>query len=239
MCGIVGCHATTQARDRLLEFLAAMNLVQTHRGPDGDGVYVDDSAGLGLAMRRLAILDIPGGNQPMRTEDGRYALVFNGEIVNAPELRRDLESRGERFVSDHSDTEVVLRMMRRDGSAALRRFNGMFAFALYDSRERILTLSRDRFGIKPLYYTEQGGQFAFASELKSLLALPFMEREVNRQSLFHYMSLMYVPGPETILTGVRRLEPGHTLTYRLADRRVSVEPWWQMTYDADSTVPAN
>lgn len=216
-----------------------MNRVQIHRGPDGEGAYLDESGCLGLAMRRLAILDIPGGNQPMRSVDGRFTLIFNGEIVNAPELRREMEASGELFVSDHSDTEVLLRLLCRDGIAALPRLNGMFAFALYDSREGVLIIARDRFGIKPLYYSQAGGRFAFASEMKSLLTLPFITREVNRQSLFHYLSLMYVPGPETILTGIRRLEPGHVLTYRLDDRKLSVQSWWQLRFKANFDIPTH
>ena len=223
----------------LREHVARMNGVQIHRGPDGEGSYFDDERGLGLAMRRLAILDIAGGIQPMRTEDGRFVLVFNGEIMNAPELRRDLETRGERFTTDHSDTEVVLRSLRRDGLAALPRFNGMFALALYDSREGTLTLARDRLGIKPLYYFDTPHHFAFASELKSLLTLPFVGREVDRQSLFHYLSLMYVPGPETILADVRRLQPGHSLTYHLATGEVAVHRWWHLRFEPEFEVPSN
>lgn len=238
MCGIVGLHAPGHDREARARWLAGMNGVQVHRGPDGEGTYVDETAGLGLAMRRLAILDIAGGQQPMQTADQRYTLVFNGEIVNAPALRRELEAAGERFATDHSDTEVLLRLVRRDGLDALPRLNGMFAFALYDAREGVLTLARDRVGIKPLYYSQSGGGFAFASEMKSLLELPFIGREVNRQSLFHYLSLMYVPGPETILDGVRRLEPGHALVYRLADKSVSVHRWWRLEFEADHAVPS-
>jgi len=238
MCGIVGLHGLSSDSDSLRGFVGAMNRIQIHRGPDGEGTYVDESRYFGLAMRRLAILDIPGGSQPMRSEDGRFVLIFNGEIVNAPELRRELEAVGEVFISDHSDTEVLLRLMCRDGLAALPRLNGMFAFALYDGHEGILTLVRDRLGIKPLYYTEAGGRFAFASEMKSLLSLPFVERRVNRQSLFHYLSLMYVPGPDTILAGVQKLDPGCVLTYRFADRKVNVESWWRLRFDANLKIPA-
>jgi asparagine synthase (glutamine-hydrolysing) len=190
-------------------------------------------------MRRLAIIDIAGGNQPMQTEDGRYWLIFNGEIVNSPELRRELEAAGERFFSDHSDTEVVLRLIRRHGLKALPRLNGMFAFALYDSLEGVLTIARDRFGIKPLYYSQSGGAFAFASEMKSLLTLPFIGRDVNRQSLFHYLSLMYVPGPDTIIEDVQKLEAGHFLVYRLADKSLRVERWWYLRFEANDAVPAS
>ena len=230
MCGIVGLHGAAPDRDGLESLLAAMNGRQFHRGPDGEGTYVDDRGDLGVAMRRLAIIDLAGGSQPMHSEDGRFVLVFNGEIVNAPDLRVDLAAQGERFVSDHSDTEVLLKLLCREGVSALGKLNGMFAFALYDTRERVLTLGRDRLGIKPLYYTLQGGRFAFASELKSLLALPFVARTVNTQSLFHYLSLMYVPGPESIVAGVSRLEPGHVLTYRLRERSFSISRWWTLSF---------
>lgn len=239
MCGIVGLHAPTRAPETCAALLAGMNGAQVHRGPDGSGSYVDDATHLALAMRRLAIIDIAGGQQPMTTEDGRFTLVFNGEIVNAPALRRELEASGERFRTDHSDTEVLLRLVTRHGTGALERLNGMFAFALYDAREGMLTIARDRFGIKPLYYAQHDGTFAFASEMKSLLTLPFLEREVDEQSLFHYLSLMYVPAPRTILRSVRKLEAGHVLRYRLADRTCTTERWWKLAYEPDHSVRAN
>ena len=239
MCGIVGLHAPARDPDTRARLLAGMNGVQTHRGPDGSGSYMDEATGLGLAMRRLAIIDIACGQQPMSTEDGRFTLVFNGEIVNAPALRQDLEASGERFFTDHSDTEVVLRLVRRDGVDAIARLNGMFAFALYDARDRLLTIARDRFGIKPLYYAQVDGTFMFASEMKSLLTLPFVSREVDRQSLYHYLSLMYVPGPATILENVRKLQPGHLLRYRLTDCSLTLARWWKLGFDADRSVRAN
>lgn len=230
MCGIVGLHGLAADGDDLDRLALAMNGIQRHRGPDGEGIFIDRASTFALAMKRLAIIDIPGGAQPMRSADGRFTLVFNGEIVNAPELRADLEARGVRFLSDHSDTEVLLHLLQRDGMAALPRLNGMFAFALHDARGQLLTLARDRFGIKPLYYTHSGGRFAFASEMKSLLALPFVEREVDTQSLFHYLSLMYVPGPETILKGIRRLGPGEVLTYHFPTRQSRMEQWWRLAF---------
>lgn len=235
MCGIVGIHALPA--DSVSDLIARMNRIQKHRGPDSEGVYLDEPNGLSLAMRRLAIIDVAGGCQPIRSDDGRFVLIFNGEIVNAPDLRRELEVSGEVFASDHSDTEVLLKLICRHGISALHRLNGMFAFAIYDSHEGLLTIARDRFGIKPLYFSQAGGRFTFASELKSLLSLPFIEREVNEQSLFHYLSLMYVPGPETILVGVRKLEPGHVLTYRLVDRHLSIQRWWRLSFVPDGNIP--
>jgi len=233
MCGIVGLHLTSAESGQLESWLAAMNRLQVHRGPDGDGTAIDRGLSLGLAMRRLAILDVAGGAQPMYSENGDCTLVFNGEIVNAPELRLQLEAAGQIFRSDHSDTEVVLHLLRREGTAALPKLNGMFAFAFHDRRSGELLLGRDRMGIKPLYYSTGGGRLAFATELKSLLALPFISRDVDRQSLFHYLSLMYVPGERSILAGVSRLLPGHVLRYRLSDRNLQVKRWWQMDFTPD------
>lgn len=209
-----------------------------HRGPDDHGVYVDKEAGLALAMRRLAILDIAGGVQPMRSGNGRYVLVYNGEIYNSRELRRELESAGETFSTDHSDTEVLLRLLMREGKNCLGRVNGMFAFAFYDSAKRELLCARDRLGIKPFYFSTDGGRFAFASELKALLELPFVRRDINRQALFDYLSLLYVPGSHSILDGVQRLPAGHYVKYSLADRNLEIKSWWQLQYVPDRQIEA-
>lgn len=231
MCGIVGISASRASRDALSTLVEDMNEVQVHRGPDSGGAFLDERLATVLAMRRLTILDAPGGIQPMASEDGRHVLVYNGEIMNATELRRDLERAGEVFASDHSDTEVLLRLMIRRGLAALPLLNGMFAFALLDRREGTLTLARDRLGIKPLYYYRDGGRFAFASELKSLLRLPFVARRLDRQSLFHYLSLMYVPGDSSIIEGVQRLLPGHAATYDIAAGTLNITRWWQLAFE--------
>jgi asparagine synthase (glutamine-hydrolysing) len=207
-----------------------------HRGPDDDDVYVDGQAGLSMAMRRLAIVDVAGGAQPMRSPDGRYTIVYNGEIYNSPALRRELETAGERFTTDHSDTEVLLRLLIREGEDCLSRLNGMFAFAFYDSAERTLLCARDRMGIKPFYYTMRDGRFAFASEMKALLLLPFVARTVDRQALFDYLSLLYVPAAQSILTSVCRLAPGHWLKYSLAGHKLEIKRWWQIDYAPDRSV---
>jgi asparagine synthase (glutamine-hydrolysing) len=231
MCGIVGIHGPEAAR------VAAMNEAQRHRGPDGAGAFAAPAQGLTLAMRRLAILDVAGGTQPMYAADGRFALVYNGEIMNAPELRQALEAAGEVFTTDHSDTEVLLRLLVREGIDALPKLNGMFAFALYDSAANELLLARDRMGIKPLHWFDDGRHFAFASEIKSLLELPFVGRAIDKDAIYHYMSLLYVPGPSTAFVGVHRLEPGRFLRYRLADRHVEIRRWWSPVFAPDTTMP--
>jgi len=221
MCGIVGLHGPDAAERVLL-----LNDAIVHRGPDDVGTFSDPEAGIALAMRRLAIVDIEGGHQPMSTADGRFTIVYNGEIYNSPSLRTDLLREGAVFRTDHSDTEALLELWARRGTGALEALNGMFAFAVYDRAERALYLARDRFGIKPLYYASLNGGFAFASELKGLLALPAIPVEVDRQSLYHYVSLQYVPGEGSALRGVRRLAPGHWLRYDLSSGKVQTTRWW-------------
>lgn len=203
-----------------------MNDMISHRGPDDAGVFRDRNAGVALAMRRLAIIDLADGHQPMSTEDGRFSIVFNGEIFNAAALRRELESAGARFVTDHSDTEVLLHLLVREGKAALPRLNGMFAFALWDNSRQELLCARDRFGIKPFFYTSRQGRFAFASELKSILALPWVDRTVNHRSLYHYMSLMYVPGGDTAISCVSRLPAGSWMTVNATTDSFEQGKWW-------------
>ncbi|MCM0019858.1 MAG: asparagine synthase (glutamine-hydrolyzing) [Tagaea sp.] len=215
-----------------------MNRIQFHRGPDDDGAFVDPHGNFAMAMRRLAILDVAGGKQPMRDPSGRYTIVYNGEILNAPELRRDLEAAGERFSTDHSDTEVLLRLLVRNGVDALAKLNGMFAFALHDARDRTVLLARDRMGIKPLYWRARGRDFAFASELKSLAPPPIAESDIDWDSAFHYFSLHYVPGRSTILRGIERLEAGHWLRYGLDDGKVEIARWWKPEFRPDRSVPA-
>ena len=189
MCGIVGI-----AGQHDQEWVQRMNTVITHRGPDDHGEYRSPEGLVSLAMRRLSIIDLQSGHQPMSNADGSIWIVFNGEIFNAPEIRPGLERCGHRFVTSNSDTEVLLHLYEEKGPAALEDLNGMFAFVIHDKKRNVLFGARDRMGIKPLYCSKSNGRFAFASELKSLLTLPFIEREIDHQSLFHYMTLLYVPG---------------------------------------------
>jgi asparagine synthase (glutamine-hydrolysing) len=224
MCGLAGVVGAWD--DALLEKLGAS---LRHRGPDGGGAVVDGD--VALVARRLAILDLEGGEQPMTSPSGRSTIVFNGEIYNAPELRARLERAGREFATDHSDTEVVLALYEEHGADFLRELNGMFAFAILDRERRELLLARDRLGIKPLYYAER--PFAFASELHALLHVPGVEREVDRESLFHYLSLRFVPGERSIFSGIKRLPPGHLLRYDLETGALSVERWWQLRFGRD------
>jgi asparagine synthase (glutamine-hydrolysing) len=227
VCGVAGVVGAPDA-----ELLERLGEALHHRGPDGGGVALDAEAGVGVVARRLAILDFAGGEQPMRSADGALTIVFNGEIFNAPELRAELEREGHRFASDHSDTEVVLALYERRGQGFLDVLNGFFAFVVWDGRRRLLFGAVDRFGIKPLYLAEPGGGLAFASELKALLLVPGVRRDLDRDSLFHYLSLRFVPGPRSILAGVRRLAPGSSFSYDVRGRRLEVRTWWRLRFRA-------
>lgn len=204
------------------------NTLVTHRGPDDRGEYRDAEAEVSLAMRRLSILDLAGGHQPMANRDESVWIVFNGEIFNSPEIRARLAASGRSFVTTNSDTEVLLHLYEEKQERMLDGLNGMFAFVIYDRKRRLLFGARDRLGIKPLHYTLQPGLFAFASEIKSLLALPFLERAVDVQSLFHYMTLLYIPGESTAFHGVKRIPPGCFFKYDLSSRQLDIEPYWKL-----------
>ena len=222
MCGIVGLAG---ARDS--QIIRAMNGSQRHRGPDDEGYYFDEADAVALAMRRLSIVDLAGGHQPMSTPDGAIWIVFNGEILNAPELRRQLESEGCRFTTGHSDTEVLIWLYAQYGERMLEKLNGMFAFVIHDRRRRILFGARDHFGIKPLYYAFDGTRFAFASELKSLKKVPWLGRELNRQALSHYLSFQCVPSPQTIYQAMAKLPAAHAFTLDLKRMEFKSARYWR------------
>lgn len=209
MCGICG---TAGSVDR--ETLGRMTDTLVHRGPDDGGVFVDESAAIGLGNRRLAILDLsPKGHMPMTSPETGITLTYNGEVYNYRELRRDLSARGHRFASD-TDTEVILRGYEEWGRGVLPRLNGIFAVAIWDPRTRELIVARDRFGVKPLYYTVEGGAFAFASEVKALVAGGYRPRSLDPVALHRYLAYLWVPAPRTLFPGVKKLEPATCLVWK-------------------------
>ncbi|MBS0373477.1 MAG: asparagine synthase (glutamine-hydrolyzing) [Proteobacteria bacterium] len=227
MCGIAGFQSLQSSP--LQEVCDRISAQLTHRGPDDAGVWIDSESGLALCHRRLAVIDVSAtGHQPMVSSDGRLVLAYNGEIYNHLEIREELEAtdRAWRW-RGHSDTETLLAAFSRWGvEASLRRCRGMFAIALWDRRQRELTLARDRVGEKPLYYSEQRSHFFFASELKALRAHPQFRAEVDQGALSLYLRHMYVPDPLTIYRGVRKLEPGHLIRIRGARASGAPVAYW-------------
>jgi asparagine synthase (glutamine-hydrolysing) len=213
VCGIVGLYdrAGRRPADRA-ELRRARDLLR-HRGPDQGGEYFDDGAGVALGVRRLSIVDLVSGDQPIANEDGTVVVVFNGEIYNHAELRRELEARGHRFVT-RADTEAIVHAYEEWGLDCAARLNGIFAFAIWDARARRLYLARDPYGVKPLYYADQDGILTFASELKAILARPGLGCEVDREALHLCLTFRYVPAPWTLVRGIRKLAPGTYLSAR-------------------------
>jgi asparagine synthase (glutamine-hydrolysing) len=221
MCGICGIFDRS-GKSVDVKLLEEMTAIIRHRGPDGEGRLVDGPVGLG--HRRLSIIDVGGGAQPIGNEDGSLQIVFNGEIYNFIELRKELEKFGHRFKT-LSDTEVIVHAFEQWGKDCVKRFNGMFAFALWDTRRRELFLARDHLGIKPLYYVELGGRILFGSEIKALLQDPACPREVDVQALAELFTFRYVPSPKTLFKGIRKLPPGHRMF--VSHRGVEVERFWE------------
>lgn len=233
MCGIAGIFHRTTAKPVDPLRVQAMTDAIAHRGPDGAGVWT--APGVGLGHRRLAIIDLGGGQQPMATVDGRIITVFNGEIYNFAEVRAELEAGGAVFTTQ-SDTEVILHGWRRWGPDCLGRFNGMFAFALYDMDAQALFLARDRLGVKPLFYTELAdGAVLFASELKGLLAHPLVRREPDATAIDDYLGFGYVPDDACIIAGVKKLPAGHHLTIRRGMPLPRPVGWWDISFADRST----
>jgi asparagine synthase (glutamine-hydrolysing) len=224
VCGIAGFVGGGDSED-----LRRMSAVLVHRGPDGEGTWRDPVDPVWLAHRRLAVLDPAGGGQPMATPDGDLVVVFNGEIYNHAELRRELEARGHRFASDHSDTEVLLHGYRAWGASLLERLEGMWAFALYERRRRRLWLARDRFGKKPLFWTRQRGCFAFASELKALLCHRALEARLSPLALRKYFAHGYVPSPGSLHAGIEKLAAGGELWLDAPDAPPRTRRWWEFS----------
>src|SRR5574337_2148237 len=218
MCGIAGFVG---AGDR--DQLERMVKLLVHRGPDDEGVFA--LPGIGLGMRRLSIIDLPGGRQPMVNEDESLRIVFNGEIYNFRDLRSDLLRRGHRFRTQ-SDTEVILHLYEELGPACVERFRGMFAFALWDGPRKRLLLGRDRMGKKPLYYWHRDGLFLFASEIKALLSHPAVSRALDWEAFHHYLAFGYTPADRSIFDGIAKLPPAHTAT--LSEGVLALQRYWAL-----------
>ncbi|PYS82036.1 MAG: asparagine synthase (glutamine-hydrolyzing) [Acidobacteria bacterium] len=233
MCGIAGFVNQRSAEkahgpEECAAVLDRMCRVIAHRGPDDQGMMVTKD-GVALGMRRLSIIDLAGGHQPLSGCGGSATIVFNGEVYNFRELRRELEARGHRFAT-HSDTEAIVHAFEEYGEACVDHLRGMFVFAIWDERERRLFVARDRAGKKPLYYTvTPRGAFVFGSELKSLLEHDEVGREINAEALDAYLTLGYVPEPLSIFRDIHKLPPGHHLTF--ADGRVTIKSYWDFRYE--------
>ncbi|MGA8507746.1 MAG: asparagine synthase (glutamine-hydrolyzing) [Candidatus Sulfotelmatobacter sp.] len=229
MCGICGVFYSDRTRRVNRDALVAMNRQITHRGPDDDGFFIEEN--VGLAMRRLSIIDIRTGHQPLSNEDGNVWIVFNGEIYNHQDLRKDLQSRGHRYRSK-SDTETIVHLYEEYGRNCVEHLRGMFAFAIWDRSKRCLFLARDRLGIKPLYYRFDGNTLLFGSEVKAVLAYPGVKPEFNRGTLAEYLAFGYIAGAESMYSGIRKLMPGHIL--KLDDGgQLSTSSFWDLDLKAD------
>ena len=226
MCGFVGIWQREQAIDR--QILERMRDSLAHRGPDDSGAWYSQRAHLALGFRRLSIIDLSmAGHQPMVSEDGRYTLVFNGEVYNFAEIRSELEEKGFHFRSQ-CDTEVILNAWHAFGPDCLERFRGMFCFAVWDEHERSLFIARDRFGIKPLYYYFDGQRFIFASELKAIVTHPEVPRKINHDALDDYLTYGYVPFDRAIFQNTAKLPAGHFLRFR--EGQIETRRYWELTW---------
>jgi asparagine synthase (glutamine-hydrolysing) len=232
MCGIAGFVGRGDRAD-----LFAMMTALAHRGPDGHGFHIEqESTPVFLGHRRLAILDIDGGHQPMWNENNGVAVIYNGEIYNHAELRSELEDRGHVFRSDHSDTEVLVHGYEEWGDALPGRLNGMFAFAIYDKARRRLFLARDRFGEKPLYYVHRPGFFAFASELAAIACHSGFQARPSPKALQKLFAYGYLPAPHALYEGSQKLPGGHHLTLDIADGSIEIAAYWRFRIETDDSL---
>lgn len=232
MCGICGVFRPTRNGTWDECNLDGMIDVMAHRGPDDRGLYTDERIALG--HRRLSIIDLGSGRQPMSNEDGTVWIVFNGEIYNHLELRRELKARGHRYKTN-SDTESIIHSYEEHGIECLKELEGMFAFALWDTRKEQLFLARDRLGKKPLYYTQVKGHFIFGSEIKSILQNLLCERELDEESLYHYLTFVFTPPPRTLFKGIFKLSPGHYAVLEKPVDEVKEYPFWNPLENFEET----
>lgn len=234
MCGIAGIANLNGLADSDRASLPAMIESLRHRGPDDQGAFNDPHAALGHA--RLSIIDISTGQQPMCNEDGTIWIVFNGEIYNFPELRRRLVSAGHQFKT-FCDTEAIIHLYEEEGDNCVQSLRGMFAFALWDQRKRRLLLARDRLGIKPLYYAQEGRRVAFGSEIKAILEAPGVQRRLDPKALQDYLTYLWIPSPRSIFKDVKKLPAGHVAT--LDESGFQVKEYWDLRYEIDTTSSAD
>ena len=239
MCGICGI-VNQDGRPVDSVALKTMGDAIERRGPDDSGIFIRPNGAevgsgvrVGLGQQRLSVIDLsPAAHQPMSNEDGTIWLTYNGEIYNYKDLRRELEAKGHRFRSD-SDTEVVIHLYEEEGLEAVKRFNGMFAFGLWDEKKQRLWLCRDRVGIKPLVYSWDGARLLFASEIKALLADPTVDKQLDREALMLYLAFNYVPAPRTMFRGIRKLEPGCSLV--LENGKLAASRYWSLPHSTENT----
>jgi len=234
MCGICGFSGSGD-----LEDLKTMTAMLAHRGPDGEGLWHDVSRSVYLGHRRLSIIDITDGTQPMWSGDGQLGVIFNGEIYNHRELRSDLEKKGHVFLTDHSDTEVLIYGYREWGADLPNRLNGMWAFAVYDRLQGVLFISRDRFGKKPLYYTLQNHTFVFASELNALIRHPSVDASISKKSLMKYFAYGFIPSPHSLYRRIYKLPGGHNLSINLKKLAVKTWKYWEYVLEPFEKIPRN
>ena len=221
MCGIAGVVNSKRGVDAATIRRMCQSIV--HRGPDDEGIFVKDGAGLGV--RRLSVIDLAGGHQPVFNEDNSTCVVYNGEIYNFQELRQELEGRGHRFHT-RTDTEVIVHLYEEMGRDCVQKLRGMFAFAIYDTRNKSLMLARDRLGVKPLHYAFADGRLLFASEIKSILAVAPELATIDERALWQYMYFGYIPDPATAFLPIRKLPPGHVLEFEEA--KISIHQYWDL-----------
>ena len=231
MCGIAGLIYSDQSRPVDSAVIEQMCAVIHHRGPDEWGMWVEGAVGIG--MKRLRIIDLAGGQQPMANADGTVRIVFNGEIYNYRELRADLEKRGYCFATN-SDTESILHLYEEYGQECVTHLRGMFAFAIWDAKNRRLFMARDRLGKKPLHYLHDGEKLVFGSEIKSILRYPTLKPEVNRAGIVNYVAYGYSPDPDTLFSGIHKLPPGHRLTWE--EGHITIDSYWDVEYRPDYTM---
>ena len=224
MCGINGFISKTEKTlDELQNNLTLMNNMIIHRGPDDDGVFKvsNTNCSLAMGMRRLSIIDLNSGKQPIYSDDKKIVIVFNGEIYNYQNLRKELQAQGVYF-NTHSDTEVILRLYEKEGTTSFKKLDGMYAFSIYDYNKQKVFIARDFFGEKPLYYTQTSSEFIWASELKSLLKLIPIKPSINKKGLNLYFKLTYIPAPFTIYDGIKKLESNHFIEYDLSSHTFDI-----------------